>query len=263
MKTGLTGRVKVLVRGNALERLNESGKPFALPMPDGTTEKLFVLKTFPDPAPQVRFRDKTIQIARPLKWWEWAIGGAPLLFVIKGGALGSLVGGAATAANLFILRGSWRPPAKILSVLAVSLIPVGLYAALFLAVHILGPRPMFLRLADVPARRQRFGLCASCRFGARALFDVDSIIALRGFYSARSSTRSKTCSEDSSRMRLPIHARRIAGGSRSTALGTRRRMVKPRWMGGSRHAMVAHRPPRACASAYGNTVALHTRRQMG
>jgi hypothetical protein len=72
---------------------------------DSGAEKLVQMKyNLIDPVPTLKIDGQAINLVEPLKWYEYAWSGLPILLVFAGGALGGLVGGAATMANGRLFR---------------------------------------------------------------------------------------------------------------------------------------------------------------
>ena len=65
-----------------------------------------------DPVPTLKIDEQTVNLLEPLQWYEYAWSGLPILLVFAGGALGGLVGGAATIANGRIFRSNKGQVAK-------------------------------------------------------------------------------------------------------------------------------------------------------
>jgi hypothetical protein len=63
-----------------------------------------VLYNFLDPIPKIKIGDETIELAKPLQWYEYAWIGVPMLLVFAGGALGGFVGAGSTVVNGRIFR---------------------------------------------------------------------------------------------------------------------------------------------------------------
>jgi hypothetical protein len=57
-----------------------------------------------DPVPRLEVDGKAIELARPLKWYEYLWIGLPVLLIFAGGALGALIGLTATYCNAHVLR---------------------------------------------------------------------------------------------------------------------------------------------------------------
>jgi hypothetical protein len=83
--------------------------------------------SFLDAAPSVVFGGETYRLAPPLRWYQWAWGGLPLLLMIVGGALGGMFGAMAAAINFHIFRSSRSPALQFVGAGLVSLGAVLLY----------------------------------------------------------------------------------------------------------------------------------------
>jgi hypothetical protein len=72
---------------------------------DSGAEKLIQMRyNLVDPVPTLKIDEQTVDLLEPLQWYEYAWSGLPILLVFAGGALGGLVGGAATIVNGRIFR---------------------------------------------------------------------------------------------------------------------------------------------------------------
>ena len=67
-------------------------------------DSVITLKPSLDPIPKVLWAGRTINVVKPLTWYQWVWIGVPLLLVVRGGALGGALGGAAMILNARILR---------------------------------------------------------------------------------------------------------------------------------------------------------------
>src|ERR1700733_15213627 len=65
-----------------------------------------------DPIPTIKIGDAAIALAKPLRWFEYAWIGMPMLLVFAGGALGGFVGGGSTVVNGRIFRSGRSTLAK-------------------------------------------------------------------------------------------------------------------------------------------------------
>jgi hypothetical protein len=80
---------------------------------DTGAEKLIQLRyNLIDPVPTLKVDGEAVNLLEPLQWYEYAWSGLPILLVFTGGALGGLVGGAATMANGRLFRSEWGSIAK-------------------------------------------------------------------------------------------------------------------------------------------------------
>lgn len=127
----MTGKVRLTRNGVELEQSNEKGKPFLLRRNNGTTEQLFVKSSFPDFAPFLELNGEKIEIVEKLTWYQYAIGGLPLLLIFIGGLIGGAIGGGLSAYNFSIFRGEDTETMKYVKVIGVSIL--GFIAYLFLA----------------------------------------------------------------------------------------------------------------------------------
>jgi hypothetical protein len=65
-----------------------------------------------DPIPTIKIGGAAIELAKPLRWFEYAWIGLPMLLVFAGGALGGFVGGGSTVVNGRIFRSERSTVAK-------------------------------------------------------------------------------------------------------------------------------------------------------
>jgi hypothetical protein len=80
---------------------------------DSGAEKLVQMRyNLVDPVPTLKIDEQTVNLLEPLQWYEYAWSGLPILLIFAGGALGGLVGGAATIANGRIFRSNRGQLAK-------------------------------------------------------------------------------------------------------------------------------------------------------
>ncbi len=86
-----------------------------------------------DPIPTISVNDNLIQVAKPIKWYEYIWMGLPILLVLQGGLLGALIGLFALRLNISIFRNDKSAFFKYLTTLGVSLT----FVIVFLAIAIL------------------------------------------------------------------------------------------------------------------------------
>jgi hypothetical protein len=81
---------------------------------DAGLERSAVLKpTFLDPIPRLQIdTEAPIQLARPLRWYEWAWMALPVSLLLVGGALGGLLGVTAVLINSRIFRSDRTPASR-------------------------------------------------------------------------------------------------------------------------------------------------------
>ena len=65
-----------------------------------------------DPVPKVEIAGRTIELARPLTWYEYVWMGIPIVLVVAGGALGAVFGLLGIYASARIFRGERSTGAK-------------------------------------------------------------------------------------------------------------------------------------------------------
>ena len=85
--------------------------------------------------PQLVVDGKPITLEEPLKWYEWAWGGWPVLLLFVGGALGAVAGFVAFSVNIKIFHSSLGSVEKYILTAAISALAVMVYliAAMLLA----------------------------------------------------------------------------------------------------------------------------------
>jgi len=92
---------KLLLNGVALKR---KGRSYLVESDSGQELAIKVMYNFLDPIPKVKIGEDTIELAKPLQWYEYAWIGVPMLLVFAGGALGGFVGAGSTVVNGRIFR---------------------------------------------------------------------------------------------------------------------------------------------------------------
>ena len=75
-----------------------------------------------DPVPKVTVGDRSLELARPLEWYEYVWMGLPILLVFQGGALGAVCGVVAIQRSAQVFRGEGS---KVRKFLLSGLISVG------------------------------------------------------------------------------------------------------------------------------------------
>jgi hypothetical protein len=88
--------------------------------------------------PQLVVDGKTINLVEPLQWYQWLLGGWPVLLLFVGGALGAIIGMIAVAINLKVFRAEMNDALKYMLSVVVSILAVVVYffAALLFALLI-------------------------------------------------------------------------------------------------------------------------------
>jgi hypothetical protein len=104
---------------------------FSLRDNTGNTREVRLRSNGFDPIPKVEIEGRTLVLARPLAWYEYAWMGLPIVLVFAGGALGVLFGLSAVYTSARVFRGDGSATAKYgLS----ALISLGASAAFFACV---------------------------------------------------------------------------------------------------------------------------------
>ena len=114
------GFIKVYVGGKEIGFLKEKGRPFPVPMGNGTVKKMLI-KGRLDDAPKVIVDGKEIQLARKLFWYEYVLGFIPVV-LLMGGALGAFFGAIGIMFNFKILRFSHTMLIKSLFIIGVTVL---------------------------------------------------------------------------------------------------------------------------------------------
>lgn len=92
---------KLLLNGVVVRR---KGFSYLVGSDSGQQLKIRIIYNFLDPIPKVKIGEETIELAKPLQWFEYAWIGVPMLLVFAGGALGGFVGAGSTVVNGRIFR---------------------------------------------------------------------------------------------------------------------------------------------------------------
>jgi hypothetical protein len=100
---------KLLLNGVVVKRKAGS---YSVASDSGQELPILIKYYFLDPIPKVKIGDATIELAKPLQWYEYAWIGVPMLLVFSGGALGALVGAGSTVINGRIFRSERNTVAK-------------------------------------------------------------------------------------------------------------------------------------------------------
>jgi hypothetical protein len=100
---------KLLLDGVVVKK-QKGGYPVA--SDSGQTVLIQMRYNLLDPIPTIKIGDAPVEIAKPLRWFEYAWIGLPMLLVFAGGALGGFVGGGSTVVNGRIFRSEHSTIAK-------------------------------------------------------------------------------------------------------------------------------------------------------
>lgn len=100
-----SGKSTLKQNGNLIEQSKEKGKPFLIKRANDEVVKAYPKMNIPDISAQsLTINGKKHIMANPLKWYEYIIGGLPLLVIFGGGAIGGFIGGGATVINYTFFR---------------------------------------------------------------------------------------------------------------------------------------------------------------
>lgn len=138
METSIwTGKSALFMDNLRVEQSNEKGKPFLIPTDNGGFVKAFPHQSLPDFVPTLEINGIKNHVAEKLKWFQYAIGGLPILLLFFGGAIGGGIGAVATSINFNIFRQDGTEIskyAKVIGVILVSYIFYFLLATIFLQI---------------------------------------------------------------------------------------------------------------------------------
>lgn len=78
----------------------------------GNKHEIRLRSNYIDPIPKVQIGDQTIELARPLTWYEYAWMSMPIVLVFSGGVLGAMCGIAGVYSSARIFRSDHATGAK-------------------------------------------------------------------------------------------------------------------------------------------------------
>lgn len=107
---GMLSGPKLLVNGKSASKGAKRGE-MLLRRNDGREVIAKFQSAFLD-VPKLQVDGQTIQVVEPLKWYEWAWNGIPLLIVFLGGMMPFLIGFAAFSINATLFRSQKNTLAK-------------------------------------------------------------------------------------------------------------------------------------------------------
>ena len=103
----------------------------------GETAPIRMRWDFIDPVPRLRLGQRTLTLARPLRWYEYLWLGLPLLLALECGALGALVGAFAKPCNGQIFRRQTQPWRRYLFTALLGIAAVAICTFLVLLLRLL------------------------------------------------------------------------------------------------------------------------------
>jgi Zn-dependent protease len=129
---------KLKLNGTVAKR---SGRSYLVISDTGQEVAVKVLYNFLDPIPKVKIGEETIELAKPLKWYEYMWIGIPMLLVFAGGALGGFVGAGSTVVNGRIFRSDRGALSKYALAAVTTVAGTALFFVIAVAIQIaIGPR---------------------------------------------------------------------------------------------------------------------------
>lgn len=128
---------RVSVNGTPLRRSREKGRPFVIPMSDGSIRRMTVgtINLF-DFAPRVLVDGQEVFSAEQLQSYQYLWAGLPLLFFLLGSPVGGLIGICAAVVNLKIFRSALPAAIQVLATLGVTILSGIIW--MFIAISIAG-----------------------------------------------------------------------------------------------------------------------------
>ncbi|AXB57458.1 hypothetical protein [Flavobacterium fluviale] len=123
-----SGKATLKQNGILVEQSKEKGKPFLIKRANDEIVKAFPKANIPDISAQsLSINNQKHRMAEKLKWYEYIIGGLPILIIFGGGIIGGMIGGAATVINYTFFRGEDKTVNKYLKVLGVNVLCIILF----------------------------------------------------------------------------------------------------------------------------------------
>ncbi|TDX10712.1 hypothetical protein [Flavobacterium sp. S87F.05.LMB.W.Kidney.N] len=118
-----SGKATLKQNGALVEQSKEKGKPFLIKRANDEIVKAFPKANIPDISAQcLNINGQKYRMAAKLKWYEYIIGGLPILVVLSGGAIGGFIGGVATVMNYTFFRSDDTAVKKYLKVFGVNIL---------------------------------------------------------------------------------------------------------------------------------------------
>ncbi len=130
-----TGKSKLLKDNVQVEQSKEKGKPFLILTDTGELIKAYPKQSLPDFVPTLEINGTKNQIVEKLKWFQYALGGLPILLLFAGGAIGAGIGavGAMTSFNIFRQEGTMTSKyLKVIGIVVTTFLLYFVFAAFFL-----------------------------------------------------------------------------------------------------------------------------------
>ncbi|MFB9053172.1 hypothetical protein ACFFVB_08780 [Formosa undariae] len=125
-----TGKSKLFKDDVQIEQSKEKGRPFLIPNGTNDLVKAFPKPSFPDFIPTLEINGVKNLIADKLKWYQYVLGGLPILLIFVGGLVGGVLGALAAITNFNIFRQEGTEASKYLKVIGISIMTFILYFVL-------------------------------------------------------------------------------------------------------------------------------------
>lgn len=117
-----TGKSTLYMDNVEVKKSLTKGKPFELLKPDGTLVFAYPKKSFPDFIPKLEINGELNNVVEPLEWYEYVVGGLPIILMFIGGLIGGVIGVLACLANFNIFREEKSSVIKYLKVFAITIV---------------------------------------------------------------------------------------------------------------------------------------------
>jgi len=115
-----TGKSKLFMNNSEVKKSTEKGRPFLIPRVDGSLAVAFAKKSYPDLVPTLEIDGKINRIVEKLKWYEYIVGGLPIILIFAGGLIGGIIGAIASLTNFNIFRQEGNPMLKYAKVIGIT-----------------------------------------------------------------------------------------------------------------------------------------------
>lgn len=130
---GIVGGGRLMVDG---QEVKPEKRKYVVRANDGAPLEIQLKRRFFDPVPDAVVDGTKIELARPLRWYEYAWIGLPIFLATQGGALGALFGFAAVYASARVFRGDRGTAAKYALTGLISLAGVAAFVAAAVAIQL-------------------------------------------------------------------------------------------------------------------------------
>lgn len=125
---------RLIVDGKITPR---SGAGYWVQQDDGITTLITLKRNIIDPIPQLTVAGRTYELAPPLRWYEFAWMGLPILLIFLGGFLGAVIGIIGTRSSAEIFRANCSRMTKYLLTGLLSTSCFAAYLSIVLLIQIL------------------------------------------------------------------------------------------------------------------------------